>query len=131
MRRLGAPACRRRCVRGSSGRRGCRLPASRGHGDRQGVRHGDGDLGRVLTAGAVAHPVAEGVGPEEGFRIEDASKTWSEFLYDDPRLEFAKTFIYLKVRLAFDPPLSSAVMEAINRQISELEWRINVTVDPD
>ena len=74
---------------------------------------------------------AFGVGPEEGFRIEDASKTWSEFLYDDPRLEFAKTFIYLKVRLAFDPPLSSAVMEAINRQISELEWRINVTVDPD
>ena len=60
-----------------------------------------------------------GVGPEEGFRIEDAS------------LEFVKTFIYLKVRLAFDPPLSSAVMEAINRQISELEWRINVTVDPD
>lgn len=72
-----------------------------------------------------------GVGPEEGFRIEDASKTWSEFLYDDPRLEFVKTFIYLKVKLVFDPPLSSAVMEAINRQISELEWRINVTVDPD
>ena len=72
-----------------------------------------------------------GVGPEEGFRIEDASKTWSEFLYDDPRLEFVKTFIYLKVKLAFDPPLSLAVMEAINRQISELEWRINVTVDPD
>ena len=72
-----------------------------------------------------------GVGPEEGFRIEDASKTWFEFLYDDTRLEFVKTFIYLKVRLAFDPPLSSAVMEAINRQISELEWRINVTVDPD
>ena len=47
-----------------------------------------------------------GVGPEEGFRIEDASKTWSEFLYDDPRLEFAKTFIYLKVRLAFDTPQS-------------------------
>ena len=57
--------------------------------------------------------------------------TWSEFLYDDPRLEFVKTFIYLKVKLTFDPPLSSAVMEAINRQISELEWRINVTVDPD
>jgi len=34
-----------------------------------------------------------GVGPEEGFRIEDASKTWSEFLYDDPRLEFVKTYL--------------------------------------
>ena len=70
-----------------------------------------------------------GVGPIEGFYIEDASKTWSEFLNDDPRLEFVKTFIYLKVRLAFDPPSSSAVMEAIVRQINELEWRINVTVD--
>lgn len=72
-----------------------------------------------------------GVGPDEGFYIKDASKTWSEFLYDDPRLEFVKIYIYLKVKLAFDPPLSSAVIEAINRQISELEWRINVTVDSD
>ncbi len=72
-----------------------------------------------------------GVGPEDGFRIEDASKTWSEFLYDDPRLEFVRAFIYLKVKLAFDPPLGSAVIEAINRQISELEWRINVTAESD
>lgn len=72
-----------------------------------------------------------GVGPQEGFRIEDASKTWSEFLYDDPRLEFVKSFIHLKVKLGFDPPLSSAAIEAINRQISELEWRINVAVETD
>lgn len=70
-----------------------------------------------------------GVGPEEGFRIEDASRTWYEFLYDDPRLEFVKTFIHLKVKLGFDPPTSSAAIEAINRQISELEWRINVAVE--
>ena len=72
-----------------------------------------------------------GVGPEEGFRIEDASTTWAEFLYDDPRLEFVKTFVHLKVKLSFDPPLSSAAIEAINRQISELEWRINVVVETD
>lgn len=71
-----------------------------------------------------------GVGPAEGFRIEDDGAEWSEFLQDDFRLEFVKTYIYLKVRLAFDPPLSSAVIESINRQISELEWRINVSVDP-
>lgn len=71
-----------------------------------------------------------GVGPTEGFRIEDDGAEWSEFLQDDFRLEFVKTYIYLKVRLAFDPPLSSAVIESINRQISELEWRINVSVDP-
>lgn len=71
-----------------------------------------------------------GVGPKNGFRIEDESSDWSEFLNDDPRLELVKTYVYLKVKLAFDPPLSSAVIEAINRQISELEWRINVAVDP-
>jgi hypothetical protein len=70
-----------------------------------------------------------GVGPEEGFHIEDASKTWSEFLYDDLRLEFVIKFIYLKVRQGFDPPTSSAAIEAINRQINELEWRINVAAE--
>jgi hypothetical protein len=72
-----------------------------------------------------------GVGPEEGFRIENASATWPEFLYDDIRLEFVKTYVYLKVRLGFDPPLSSAAVEAINKQISELEWRINVTAESE
>lgn len=72
-----------------------------------------------------------GVGPEEGFHIEDDSTEWSEFLFEDTRLEMVKTYIYLKVRLAFDSTnLSSAVIESINRQINELEWRINVVVDP-
>lgn len=71
-----------------------------------------------------------GVGPAEGFRIEDESTEWSEFLKDDLRLELVKTYIHLKVKLVFDPPSSSAVIESINRQITELEWRINVFVDP-
>lgn len=71
-----------------------------------------------------------GVGPADGFRIKDDSAEWSEFLKDDFRLEFVKTYIYLKVRLAFDPPLSSAVIESINSQISELEWRITISVNP-
>ena len=73
-----------------------------------------------------------GVGPEEGFRIEDASAVWSDFLYDDPRLEMVRTYVYLKVKMVFDTnSSSSAMIESINRQIQELEWRINVTVDPD
>ena len=73
-----------------------------------------------------------GVGPEEGFRIEDAGAEWSDFLDDDPRLEMVRTYVYLKVKLVFDTTSSSsAVIESINRQIQELEWRINVTVDPD
>ena len=72
-----------------------------------------------------------GVGPEEGFSITDASTTWSDYLYGDSRLEFVKTYVYLKVRLSFDPPSSSAAIEAINRQISELEWRINTVIEND
>lgn len=71
-----------------------------------------------------------GVGPEAGFYIEDSEAVWSDFV-NDSRLEMIKTYVYLKVKLVFDPPSSSAVMEAINRQISELEWRINVTADPE
>ena len=69
-----------------------------------------------------------GVGPEEGFSIKDKSSTWSGFL-SDSNLEAVKTYVYLKVKLLFDPPLSSAVTESINKSINELEWRLNVAVD--
>lgn len=71
-----------------------------------------------------------GVGPEAGFYIEDSNGVWTDFV-NDSRLEMIKTYVYLKVKLVFDPPASSAVIDAINRQISELEWRINVAVDPE
>ena len=61
-----------------------------------------------------------GVGPAEGFRIEDDGAEWSEFLQDDFRLEFVKTYIYLKVRLAFDPPLALDVA-ALNVQHIRLD----------
>lgn len=70
-----------------------------------------------------------GVGPSSGFSITDASSTWSEFISTDKRLEFVKTYVYLKVKVAFDPPMSSAVMEAMKQQISELEWRILVAAE--
>ena len=69
-----------------------------------------------------------GVGPVEGFMIEDSTSTWIDFLGDKPYLEAAKSYIYLRVKLLFDPP-SSAVIESINRQITELEWRLNVAVE--
>lgn len=71
-----------------------------------------------------------GVGPEEGFSIEDDTDTWDDFIPNNPKLEAVKTLMYLKVKLIFDPPLSSAVIEAMNRQIDRLEWRLSVAVDP-
>lgn len=70
-----------------------------------------------------------GVGPEEGFLIEDDTADWEDFIDDNAQLQAVKTYVYLKVKLLFDPPLSSSVIEAMNRQIAELEWRLNVAVD--
>ena len=70
-----------------------------------------------------------GIGPSSGFRIEDDSATWSDFTEDKLDVEAVKSYIYLKVRLLFDPPSSSAAMESINRLISELEWRLNVAAE--
>lgn len=70
-----------------------------------------------------------GVGPSEGFAIDDEDSLWSDFLGDDSRIEAVKTYVYLKVKLLFDPPLSSSVIESINRSINELEWRLNVAVE--
>ena len=71
-----------------------------------------------------------GVGPSEGFSIKDSYAVWSDFLPDDTRLESVKSYVYLKVKLLFDPPDRSAVMEATNNMIRELEFRISVMVDP-
>ena len=71
-----------------------------------------------------------GVGPSEGFSIKDKNAIWEDFLLDSKNIEFVKSYVYLKVRLIFDPPLSSSITDAINRMISELEWRISVVVDP-
>ena len=71
-----------------------------------------------------------GVGPSEGFSITDADNTWDEFLGTDlSNFEAVKTFIYLKVRLLFDPPASATVTESINRLASEYEWRLNVAAE--
>lgn len=70
-----------------------------------------------------------GVGPTEGFSIKDKTTTWGDFVTDLTKVEAIKSYVYLKVKLLFDPPLSSSVMESINRTISELEWRINVAAE--
>lgn len=70
-----------------------------------------------------------GVGPSDGFTIHDKSAVWMDFIPDTTKVEALKTYIYLRVKLIFDPPLSAAVMESMNRQISELEWRLNVAAE--
>lgn len=67
-----------------------------------------------------------GVGPDEGFAIEDESATWDTFIGDGPKYAPVKTYIYLKVRLVWDPPSTSYALESMKEQIKELEFRLNV-----
>lgn len=91
--------------------------------------HFDSDL--ILHINSVFTILRQiGVGPEEGFFIPDKTSEWSEFTNGELDVEMIKSYVYLKVKLLFDPPTSSAVMESTNRMISELEWRISVAVDP-
>lgn len=90
--------------------------------------HFDEDLiVHINTAFAALNQI--GVGPAEGFMIVDENSEWTEYT-TVTNLTMVKTYIYLKVRLLFDPPTSSALMDSINRSIAELEWRIYLEGDP-
>lgn len=69
-----------------------------------------------------------GVGPVEGFRITGDTEEWSQFA-DDPRLSSVQSYIFLKVKLLFDPPTTGFTMAAYERQLQEMAYRINVVVD--
>lgn len=72
-----------------------------------------------------------GIGPAEGFSITSKEETWNDFLGEDlSKLQMVKTYIGLRVRLIFDPPLSSSVIEVINQTIKELEYRMYITENP-
>ena len=70
-----------------------------------------------------------GVGPNEGFFVSNQTATWAEVLGDDKFLVAAKSYVFLKVKLLFDPPLSSAAIESMNKLIAEFEWRLTVLVE--
>lgn len=70
-----------------------------------------------------------GVGPPKGFEITGESETWFDFLGNDPRIYIAKSYVYLKVKLLFDPPTNSSLLESTNRLINEFEWRLLVATE--
>ena len=70
-----------------------------------------------------------GVGPTKGFKIYNNEDICDDYITDEITVELVKSYVYLKVRLLFDPPSTSAVMDSINRQISEFEWRLNISSD--
>ena len=91
--------------------------------------HFDADL--IMHINSVLSILTQiGVGPLEGFSIKDKTGVWVDFIPENARLELVKSYTYMKVKLLFDPPLISAVIESTNRMTSELEWRILVAAEP-
>jgi hypothetical protein len=67
-----------------------------------------------------------GIGPVGGYMIVDNTATWDAFIGTDILLNSVKTYIYLRVRMVFDPPASGFALDAFKEQIRELEFRLNV-----
>lgn len=91
--------------------------------------HFDSDL--IMHINSVFSILTQlGVGPSDGFSIEDKNAVWSDFIPEKSKIECVKSYIHHKVKLLFDPPLGSAVIDSMERTIKELEWRLMVAVDP-
>lgn len=89
----------------------------------------DADL--IMHINSVFSILAQlGVGDRSSFIIKDKTATWEEFTINN-KIEAVKTYMFLKVKLMFDPPSASNVLESMNRNIAELEWRLNVLSETD
>lgn len=85
------------------------------------------DLDVIMHINTVLNTLTDlGIGPAEGFMIEDKNAEWSAFVGNNVNLNSVKTYVYLRVRLLFDPPTTSFTIAAHQEQIKELEWRLNV-----
>lgn len=85
----------------------------------------------IININAVFADLAQmGVGPSEGFMIEDASATWDEFTNDNALLNSVKSYMHLRVKLLFDPAsVGSSTLASYERQISQWEWRLNLAAE--
>lgn len=70
-----------------------------------------------------------GIGPQGGFSIHGPGETWRELIGNAKNLEAVKSYIYIKTRLVFDPPTNSFLLDALNKQAQEFEWRLNVNAE--
>lgn len=70
-----------------------------------------------------------GAGPIDGYSISDKTAKWSDYLGTDSKLNDIQTYMYMKVRLVFDPPSTSFGIDSLRKMITEAEWRIQVERD--
>lgn len=91
------------------------------------------DLDTILGINTVFANLQQlGVGTDEAFQVLDNTEKWSDFyahLGMETNFAQVKSLIFMRVKLLFDPPTSSFALESYNKQIAELEWRLNVQAD--
>lgn len=80
----------------------------------------------INSAFFVLYQLGVGKDPSEPFTISDSSAVWTDFI-DAGKVDLIKSYIYLKVRLLFDPPQNSSLLSAMKEQVNEFEWRANVS----
>ena len=100
-------------------------------GIEEGYTHFDADI--IMHINSVFMTLTQlGVGPSEGFYIEDDTTTWLEFIPDMTKLHAVKTYMFLKVKLLFDPgSIGSSTLASYERMITEYEWRLNHSVETE
>jgi hypothetical protein len=97
-------------------------------GIQEDYEHFDADIiMHINTVFATLHQL--GVGPDTDFVIFDKTAVWSDFIEDKSELQMVKTYMGLKVRLIFDPPQSTSILEAYKSMCAEYEWRLNAADD--
>lgn len=69
-----------------------------------------------------------GIGPKEGYELYDGTETWDD-ITGDHKIQNVKTYVGLKVKLLFDPPSNATLIDSINSQLNEIEWRMRIEVD--
>ena len=89
------------------------------------------DVDVIIHINAALMTLAQmGVGPKEGYEVSDYDQTWSEFLGENyNKLGAVKTYVYLQVKMLFDPPTNSFVMDAMKKQSEEILFRLNVQAE--
>lgn len=70
-----------------------------------------------------------GVGPKEGFSISGADETWGQFTGDTKKLNAVQSYVYLRVKMLFDPPTSSFVLDSMKQQADEFGWRLHMEAE--
>lgn len=70
-----------------------------------------------------------GIGPDDGFEITGETEEWSDYLKGNKNLNAVKSYMYLRVRLLHDPPSTSFAIDSMQKQIDQLEWRLNIVAE--